>query len=131
MRPQAPLVDVGAGPLDLCSRRRGHRRELWMMSALREASATAENDAPVTPVHRATIDHPSAWKVADFATPADYTIELSPAQLRDIEGSVARIKAAGLGLDDLRREHFELPSLSPAIDEIRHQTADGRGFVVV
>jgi hypothetical protein len=41
------------------------------------------------------------------------------------------LKAAGLGLDDLQREHFEVPSLRPVIDEIRRQIGDGRGFVVV
>src|SRR6266851_3294816 len=74
---------------------------------------------------------PGAWKVADFKSPADYTIELAAAQLRDIYHSVRRIKDAGLGLDDLQREHFELASLRPVIDEIRHQIEDGRGFVVL
>jgi len=34
---------------------------------------------------------------------------------------MGRIKASGLGLDDLQREHFELASLKPVIDEIRYQ----------
>ena len=42
-----------------------------------------------------------------------------------------QIKAAGLGLDDLQREHFDFPSLLPVIDEIRHEIEDGRGFVVL
>jgi len=69
--------------------------------------------------------------VTDFKTPENYTIELDATQLRDIERAMQQIKAAGLGLDDLRREHFEVPSLRPVIDEIRHQIEDGRGFVVV
>jgi hypothetical protein len=101
------------------------------MSELREASGKSKVDAPATPVYRAPIDHPGAWKVADFKSPADYTIELAAAQLGDIHHSVRRIKEAGLGLDDLQREHFELASLRPVIDEIRHQIEDGRGFVVL
>ncbi len=64
-------------------------------------------------------------------TPADYTIEFDAAHLRDIEHAIRQIKTAGLGLDDLKREHFEVPSLRPVIDEIRRQIGDGRGFVVV
>jgi Taurine catabolism dioxygenase TauD, TfdA family len=101
------------------------------MSELRELSSTSDPDTLVTPLCRASIDHPSAWKVADFKTPADYTIELSATQLQDIERAMGQMKAAGLGLDDLQREHFEIPSLRPVIDEIRHQIEDGRGFVVV
>ena len=73
------------------------------MSAI-QPNRTAEDDASVTPMHRTSIDHPSAWKVADLM-PADYTIELDATQLRDIEGAICRIKTVGLGLDDLRREH--------------------------
>jgi TfdA family taurine catabolism dioxygenase TauD len=100
-----------------------------MMSELRQVRRAPEIDSP--PVHGTPIDHPSAWTVADFKTPADYTIELDAAHLRDIEHAIRQIKIAGLGLDDLQREHFEVPSLRPVIDEIRRQIGDGRGFVVV
>jgi Taurine catabolism dioxygenase TauD, TfdA family len=102
-----------------------------MMSELRQVRRAPEFDSPLTPVHGTPIDHPSAWTVADFKTPADYTIELDAAHLRDIEHAIRQIKTAGLGLDDLQREHFEVPSLRPVIDEIRRQIGDGRGFVVV
>src|ERR1700737_3660713 len=102
-----------------------------MMSELRQVRRAPEIDPPLTPVHGTPIDHPSAWTVADFKTPADYTIELDAAHLRDIEHAIRQIKTAGLGLDDLQREHFEVPSLRPVIDEIRRQIGDGRGFVVV
>ena len=101
------------------------------MSEFREVSRPSDIDAPATPVHGAPIDHPSAWKVADFTSPADYTIDLTATQLQDIERALRQVKTAGLGLDDLQREHFEVPSLKPAIDEIRHQIAQGRGFVVL
>jgi hypothetical protein len=99
------------------------------MFAIRQPSKT--DDDPIAPVYRLPIDHPSTWKPADFNSPADYTIELTASQLSDLEHAIARVKAAGLGLDDLGREHFELPSLRPVIDEIRRQIENGRGFVVV
>jgi len=96
-----------------------------------QANGILEAGAPLTPVYGMPIDHPSAWKVADFKTPADYTIDFTATQLHDIERAMSRLKAAGLGLDDLRREHFEVPSLRSVIDDIRHEIEDGRGFVVV
>jgi Taurine catabolism dioxygenase TauD, TfdA family len=90
-----------------------------------------QNEASATPMHREQIAHPGAWTVAEFKSPADYTIELDAAQLGDIDRCLRQIKAAGLGLDDLQRQHFDLPTLQPVIDEIRHQIEDGRGFVVL
>jgi len=104
-------------------------REPTTMSAV-QPNTIVEDDAG-TLVHRAPIAHSSAWKVSDFTTPADYTIELDATQLSDIDRAVRQIKAAGLSLDDLQREHFEVPSLRPVIDEIRYQIEDGRGFVVL
>jgi hypothetical protein len=99
------------------------------MSAIPQTKVPA--DETITPVHRVRIDHPSAWRVADFGTPAGYTIELDANQLRDIKCAIHRIKAARLGLDELQREHFEVPSLRAVIDEIWCQIANGRGFVLV
>ena len=73
------------------------------MSELRELSRTSNPDAMVTPMYGTRIDHPSAWKVVDFKTPADYTIELDAAHLRDIEHAMRQIRTAGLGLDDLQQ----------------------------
>ena len=96
------------------------------MSDLRELERASEGGAPPAP-----IDSPAAWKVADFASPADYTLEFSRAQLREIADATARVKAGGLGLDGLRREHFPLPSLEPLFAEMRDRLKDGCGFLVL
>jgi|SRR5271155_4759920 len=101
------------------------------MSELRELSGTSDADALLTPLSGAPIDEPSAWKVADFKTPADYTIELGAAHLRDIARAIQQIQTAGLSLDDLQCEHFELPSLEPVIRQIREEIKDGCGFVLL
>jgi hypothetical protein len=100
------------------------------MSTL-HALAPAADQAPVTPVYRQRIDHPAAWRSSQFAGRGDYAIALTPAQIDDIDAAVGQIRAGGLALEDIERRHFEVPSLSPAIDEIRHQLASGRGFVVL
>jgi len=62
-----------------------------MMSELRQVRRAPEIDSPLTPVHGTPIDHPSARTVADFKTPADYTIEFDAAHLRDIEHAIRQI----------------------------------------
>jgi hypothetical protein len=105
--------------------------EVGIMTTILEARTAQDSDTPATPVFAASIRHPSAWTVADFRSPADYSVDLDAAHLRDIAAAVRRIKAAGIGLDALQREHFEVPSLRPVIEEIRRQVEDGRGFVLL
>lgn len=101
------------------------------MSELHEIEGTAGAAAPAACVALAPIAHPAAWKVAHFGSPIDYTIELTPTHLGDIRDALHKIKAAGLGLDDLGREHFPFPSLKGLLGEVEREIADGRGFVVV
>ena len=101
------------------------------MSEMREIVGMNEDAAAASPLYDAPIRHACAWRVADFAAPADYTVELAPAQLGDIEDAMRKIKASGLGLDQLTREHFPFPSLTPLIREIGREIAEGRGFVVI
>ena len=101
------------------------------MTASLEVRPVQDSETPATPVFAAPIRHPSAWTVADFRSPADYTIDLDAAQLRDIAAAMRRIKAAGIGLDGLQREHFEVLSLSPVVEEILQQIKNGRGFVLL
>ena len=62
------------------------------MSAIRKANDT--DIGPITPVYALPIDRPSAWKPADFASPADSTIELTASQHHDVEHAIARVKAS-------------------------------------
>ena len=57
------------------------------MSAI-QLNGILKDNAPLTPVYGAPIDHPGAWRVADFTTAADYTIELDATQLRHIERTI-------------------------------------------
>src|SRR5580704_6477829 len=105
--------------------------EAGTMTAILDARTAQDSETPATPVFAAPIRHPSAWTVADFRSPADYSVDLDAAQLCDIAAAIRSIKAAGIGLDGLQREHFEVPSLRPVVEEIRRQVEDGRGFVLL
>ena len=54
--------------------------EAGTMTAILEARTAQDSDTPATPVFAAPIRHPSAWRVADFRSPADYSIDLDALQ---------------------------------------------------
>ena len=58
------------------------------MTAIFEARTAQDSDTPATSVFAAPIRHPSAWTVADFRSPADYSVDLDAAQLRDIAAAM-------------------------------------------
>jgi hypothetical protein len=68
------------------------------MTASLEVPPAQGSETPATPVFAAPIWHPSAWTVADFRSPADYSMDLDAVQLRDIAAAMRRIKAAGIAL---------------------------------
>ena len=82
------------------------------MSAI-QTSGTLEDDAPPTPIHRAPIGGPSAWRVGDFTTPADYTIELDATQLRDVERAIRQIKGPASGSTICSANISSFPRCSP------------------
>jgi hypothetical protein len=96
------------------------------MSAIRQASDT--DTGPITAVYALPIDHPSAWKPADFRSPADYKIELTARQLCDVEHAIARVTAAGLGLDDLGARAFRA-AVAAARSSTRSAIRSRRGAV--
>ena len=59
------------------------------MTASLEVPPAQGSETPATPVFATPIRHPSAWTVADFRSPADYSIDLDAAQLRDNRGCYA------------------------------------------
>ena len=95
------------------------------MTASLEVRPAQDSEMPATPVFATPIRHPSAWTVADFRSPADYSVDLEAAQLRDIAAAMRRIKAAGIGLDGLQREHFEVLSLRPVVEESSGRSRTG------
>src|SRR6267154_3253883 len=86
---------------------------------------------PYTPVRR-PIDGPSAWVGADMRSrEAEWSYRLSPAEVAEIERATQAVRASGLDLAAVRREHFPLPTLGPVLDRLRTEVLDGRGFVLL
>jgi len=80
---------------------------------------------------REQIDSRMVWKGADFASKADITLAFTPEQLDEIDGLVARLRAAGLGLDAVERKHVELPLTAPLLAEMREELKSGTGLVLL
>jgi Taurine catabolism dioxygenase TauD, TfdA family len=93
--------------------------------------APRPGQAPATTPHRQHIGYPGAWKTTDFSSPQDYTLELTSAQLDDIDDAVRKVRAAGLALEDIEQRHFPLKTLEPAFERIRREITSGLGFLVV
>jgi len=77
------------------------------------------------------IDHPSAWKASDFKGAYDHAYDLTPRRLAAFDRALAAIRAAGLTLNGVAREHFELPEIADELAALREAVVNGRGFVVI
>ena len=85
----------------------------------------------MTPMQLAHLDHPCAWRSADFRSPDDYAFDLGPRHLQAFERALATMRKAGIGLADMRREHFEVPEVADDLARLRFEIREGRGFVLV
>lgn len=78
------------------------------------------------------VEGASAWTGAEMRNRADEWIyRLSPAEIAEIEASVAAVRTRGLALAEIGRGDFPLPTLGPALDRLRDEVLNGRGFVLV
>src|SRR5271169_1320958 len=96
----------------------------------------ATDDRVVTPARtapaRPRVRGPSAWIGADMKKrEAEWTYQLSSAEIAEIEAAVKAVQARGLDIVDIRREDFPLPTLGPVLDRLRAEVLEGRGFVLL
>lgn len=73
----------------------------------------------------------SAWKAADFTSPADYCVTLSESNLDELDSALRTAKARGLSLTEITREDFPLPGMEASIRAWRDELGQGRGFFVL
>ena len=77
------------------------------------------------------IDHPSAWKGSDFSGPGDVAFRFEERHLDAMREVVARARAAGVGLQELTREHTSMAAIEKDLADIRHELMDGRGLIIL
>ena len=81
-------------------------------------------------IPRPLITGPSAWIGAELAKrPEEWTYQLSPSEIAEIEAATARNR--GRDIAAITRADFPLPALGPALERLRDEVLNGRGFVLV
>ena len=73
----------------------------------------------------------SNWKASDMEDPAEWMIQLSAAQIADLDQALRAAKLAEISIDKLTRDDFALPSFSELVPEIHDRLENGRGVVVL
>ena len=68
------------------------------------------------------------WRSADVADPADWTLQLTPADQAEIDMAVRSVQRAGLDILEVGLVEFPLPGLAARLDDIERELIDGRGF---
>ena len=79
----------------------------------------------------AIIDHPSAWKGADFSGPDAVAFDLDERHRDALRGAVARARAAGRGLREMTGADTAMPEIESDLLDLRHELVDGRGLLIV
>lgn len=77
------------------------------------------------------ITGPSAWTAADFASDDSWIMQLSEAEIADIEAALSGLNASGKAFPKFGRGDFPLPVLTPRLGEIAEELETGRGFVLL
>ena len=77
------------------------------------------------------IDHPSAWKGSYFSSADQYAFDLGPRHYGAFDKVLSNVRQQGLTLDDIKKEHFEVPEIADDIATIFDQIQNGYGFVLV
>ncbi|MFM9928379.1 TauD/TfdA family dioxygenase [Variovorax sp. H27-G14] len=73
----------------------------------------------------------SNWLAADLKDPKEWMIQLSEAQIADLDNALQAAKSAGVTIDKLTKQSFPLEVFSQLIPEVQDRLENGRGLVVL
>ena len=77
-------------------------------------------------IRRTPIPGPAAWRGEDLRRDESWRIDLSDAEVAELERAMAGVRERGLGLGDLGREDFPLPTLAVRAADWAQVLGDGR-----
>ncbi len=79
---------------------------------------------------RPLVDGASAWIGRELRSrEGEWIYQLSAAEIAEIEAATAAVR--GRDLAEIQRADFPLPTLGPALDRLREEILNGRGFVLM
>ncbi len=84
-----------------------------------------------TPVHARAIRGPGAWRRDDFSGPRQWTYQIPSPVIKEVDASIAAIRASARTLASIDRADFPLPSFRADAARLRRELASGRGFVLI
>jgi len=82
-------------------------------------------------VPTAPIDGPAAWRGADMRRRNDWIVELSPAEIAEVQQAQQFAAAGGRPLGAMTASDFPLPTLGARVARWRDEIRRGRGFVLI
>jgi hypothetical protein len=74
---------------------------------------------------------PAGWTADEIARSSEGTHLLSNRHIAELDSAIAALHEQGLGLLDITRERFPLPTLGPLLRDIREELLDGCGFALI
>ncbi len=75
------------------------------------------------------LQHPANWLAADLENPDEWMIQLTPAQIAEIDTALKG--CAGIDIADVTKENFPLPSFATLVDDVLDRLENGRGLAVI
>lgn len=69
------------------------------------------------------------WRSRDVADPAQWTVELTPSDHRELDHALQTAKRVSDNLLDIRKDSFPLDGLVSKLAQVERELIDGRGFV--
>lgn len=74
---------------------------------------------------------PAAWRGPEIADRTDWKIELTATHLAELHAALATVDVPGIGLREITKDRFALPTLGPVLAGIADELVDGRGFALL
>jgi hypothetical protein len=118
----------GMLPLPPGQKPRGEDKDENEMSATNSTVMTSARPVAARP----PIEGPSAWVGSDMRRrEAEWSYRLSQSEVDEIEAALRLVQTRRLGVADIRRADFPLPTLGPVLDRLCADVLHGRGFVLL
>lgn len=74
---------------------------------------------------------PAGWYPAQLAASDEWLYRLSGGEVDELRAAVDAIQSQRLAIKDITRDSFDLPGLGPALDKVRDELLEGRGFILI
>lgn len=75
--------------------------------------------------------HPSAWLAQQLAVDTRWVVQLTAADVAELDAALAQVKARGVEIPQLSKNDFAVPGLAHKLEAVLHQLEHGRGVALL